>query len=194
MVNSNQHSERTDAFGIGICILMSLVSGPAARLMNDHDDNIVEAMEDGTGALFEKAHAVAGWPSDATRALAVLVWGLSIATTKRRCPLPEALAQIEALLGVVDEAAMAPPVPAVIGRAFSVVSRPRTSPSRGEASMPPVREDEGPAPDAGAAASSAPQEEWTGGDVTRMVRQLELGDADAPLARKRERVARRTTR
>ena len=44
-------------------------------------------------------------------------------------------------------------------------------------------------PDAGDGAS-APREEWTGGELTRIVRQLELGDADAPLARKRERVTK----
>ena len=55
--------------------------------------------------------------------------------------------------------------------------------------MPPVREDEGPVPDAGAAASVQP-ERSSGGELTRMVRQLELGDADAPLARKRERVTK----
>ena len=83
---------------------------------------------------------------------------------------------------------VARPAPAMVGGASSVVSRPPASLSRGSASMPPVREDEGPVPDAGAAACSAPLEEWTGGEVTQMVRQLELGDADAPLARKRERV------
>jgi len=48
LVNSNQHSERTDAFGIGICILMSLVSEPAAGLMYDHEEDVIEATEDGT--------------------------------------------------------------------------------------------------------------------------------------------------
>jgi len=106
LLNSSQHSERTDAFGIGICILMSLVSEPAAGLMKGHDDDVCEAMEDGTGALFGTAHAVAGWPSDATRALAALVHGLSMATTKRRQPLRKALAQMEALLGAVGEEAL----------------------------------------------------------------------------------------
>jgi len=55
LVNSNQHSERTDAFGIGICILMGLVSEPAAGLMNDHEDDVYEAIEDGTGPLFGTA-------------------------------------------------------------------------------------------------------------------------------------------
>ena len=54
--------------------------------------------------------------------------------------------------------------------------------------MPPVREDDGPVPDAGAAAPSAQPEGSSGGELTRMVRRLELDDADALLARKRERV------
>jgi len=52
--------------------------------------------------------------------------------------------------------------------------------------MPPVREDE---PGARAAASAQP-EGWSGGELTWMVRRLEMGDADAPLARKRERVTK----
>jgi len=175
LLNSNQHSERTDAFGIGICILMSLVSEPAAGLMNAREDDVLEAMEDGMGALFGASHAAAGWPSDATRALAALVHGLSIASRKRRQPLPEALVQMEALLGAVGEAGGEGAVaPAVVGAA-SAVSRPRVS------SMPPVR---------GRAATSAQLEVWSAGELTRMVRQLEVGDTNAPLARKRERVTK----
>jgi len=185
LINSSQHSEKTDAFGIGICVLMSLVGEPAAGLMKGHEEDVCVAFEDGTGPLFGTAHAVAGWPSDVTRALAALVHGLSIARDRRRQPLPEALAQMEALLGGVagGEEAMAQPAPAVVGAA-PAVSRPLAS-SRG-ASMPPVREDE---PDARAAASAQP-EGWSGGELTRMVRQLELGDANAPLARMRERVTK----
>jgi len=136
LTNSNQHSERTDAFGIGICILMSLVGEPAAGLMNDQEDDVCEAME-GEGALFGTAHAVAGWPSDATRALAALVYGLSMTTKKKRQPLAEALVQMEALLGTVGEAAggeesKAQPAPVVVGAA-SAVSRPRVCRARGRA-------------------------------------------------------------
>jgi len=193
LLNSSHHSEKTDAFGIGICILMSLVSEPAAGLMNDHEDDVCEAMEDGTGELFETARAIAGWPSDTTRALAALVHGLSMATKRRRQPLPEALAQMEALLGVAGEAAgggklMTQPAPAVVGAA-ATVSRPIASSSRGGASMPAVREEERPVSDARAAASAQP-EAWAGGELTRMVRQLEVSNADASLARKRERVTK----
>jgi len=184
LLNSNQHSERTDAFGIGICILMSLVSEPAAGLMKDHDDDVCEAMEDGTGPLCGTAHAVAGWPLDTTRALAALVHGLSMATTRRRQALPEALVQMEALLGAVPEAVQAAQPASVAVGAASAVSRPHVS-ARG-ASRPPVREN---GLDARAAAS-APPEGWSGGELTRMVRQLEVGGADAPLARKRERVTK----
>jgi len=188
LINSNQHSEKTDAFGIGICILMSLVGEPAAGLMESHEDDVGEAFEDGTGPLFGTAHAAASWPSDATRALAAIMHGLSMAWNRNRQPLAEALAQMEALLGAVGEAAggegaRAQPAPAVVGAAYAV-SRPLVS-SRG-ALMPPMREDE---PDARAAAS-APLEGWSGGELTQMVRRLELGDADASLARKRERVTK----
>ena len=193
LLNSSHHSEKTDAFGIGICILMSLVSEPAAGLMNDHEDDVCEAMEDGTGELFGTAHAIAGWPSDTTRALAALVHGLSMATKRRRQPLPEALAQMEVLLGVAGEVAgggkpMKQPAPAVVGAA-ATVSRPLASSSRGAASMPAVRGGERPVSDARAAALAQP-EAWVGGELTRMVRQLEVGDADASLARKRERVTK----
>jgi len=113
-----------------------------------------------------------------------------IATNRRRQPLPEALVQMEALLlGAVEEAAggeepMAQPAAVVVGPA-SAVSRLLVS-TRGGASMPPVRKDE---PDAHAAASVQP-EVWSGGELTRMVRKLELGDADASLARKGERVTK----
>jgi len=177
LLNSNQHSESTDAFGIGVCILMGLVSEPAAGLMNDHEDDVCEAMEDRTGPLFGAAHAAAGWPSDATRALAALVHGLLIATKRRRLPLPEALVLMDSLLGAGGEEAVVPV--GVVG-----VSRPLFPPQG--ASMPAVREEE---PDARAAASAQP-EGWSGGKLTRMVRNLELGDADAPRARKRERVTK----
>ena len=179
LLNSSKHSERTDAFGIGICILMSLVSEPAAGLMDDREDDVCDAMESGTGALFETAHAVAGWPSHATRALAGAVHGLSLATKRNRQPLPVALNQMETLLEAVGGGEEA-----VVGAA-PVVSRPLVCSSRG-ASMLPVSEAE---PDARAAAP-AQSEEWSGGELTRMVRQLDLGDADASLARKRERVTK----
>jgi len=160
---------------------MSLVSESAAGLMKDYEEGVFEAFEGGMGPLFGAAHAAAGWPSDATRALAAMVHGLSMARNLKRQPLAEALAQMEVLLGTVSEVAGGEQ--GVVGAA-SAVSRPLAS-SRG-ASMPPVREDE---PDA-RAATLAQAEAWSGGELTRMVRQLEVGDADAPLARKRERVTK----
>ena len=57
--------------------------------------------------------------------------------------------------------------------------------------MPPVRADEGPVPDARAAASAPPaglgfKFPQSGGELARMVRTLELGESAAPLARTRE--------
>jgi len=185
LTNSNQHSEKTDAFGIGVCILISLVSEPAAGLMKDREDDVCEAFEDGAGPLFGAAHVTAGWPSDATRSLSAMVHGLSMAMNRKRPPLAEALTQMEALLGVVGESAGGEAaIATVVVGAASAVSRPPLS-SHG-ASMPPVREDE---PDARATTSAQPGG-WSGGELTRMVRQLELGDADASLARKRERVTK----
>ena len=185
LLNSNQHSEKTDAFGIGICILMSLVSEPAAGLVTDREDDVCDAMEDGTGPLFGASHAAAGWPSDATRALAAVVHGLSMATKRNWQPLPEALMQMKALLGAVDEAAgiedaMGQPVDGAAPALSRLLVSFRS------AAMMPVRKDEPGA----LAAASAQSEGWPGGELTRMVRQLEVGDADAPLARKRERVTK----
>jgi len=186
LLNSNQHSEKTDAFGIGVCILMGLVSEPAAGLMKDREKDVCEAYEDGTGPLFGTAHAVADWPSDATRVLAAVAHGLSIAQHWKRQPLPEALAQMEALLGAVDEVsvgevAKTQPAPAMIG-AVPAVSRRLVSPHG--ARVNPTEKT------VFRAVASATFEGSSGGDLTRMVRQLELGDADAPLARMRERVTK----
>ena len=184
-LNSKQHSEKTDAFGIGICVLMSLVSEPSAGLMKDHEDDVCEAFENGTGRLFGMAHAAAGWPLDATRALAATVHRLSMAMTRKRQPLTEALVQMEALLGsataAVDMASAAPHPQALEGSA-SVPRGP--SRLRGDL-MPTVTE-----ADAQSSQPSVPSSSWPGGKLTCMVRQLEVGDADAPLARKRERVTK----
>jgi len=190
LLNSNQHSEKTDAFGIGICVLMSLVSVPAAGLLKDHAEDVCDAFEDGTGPLSATAHAAAGWPADTARALAAVVHGLSIARNKRRQPLAEALAQMEALLGAVGVAAGGKGAARAVVGAASAVSRPPVPSSRG-ASMPPAREAKRPVPGARAVPMAPAQPEpWSGGELTRMVRKLEVGDADAPLARKRERVTK----
>jgi len=183
LLNSSQHSERTDAFGIGICILMSLVSEQARGWAGDR----LRGRRLRCDGRRERPAVAAGWPPAATRALAAVVHRLSIASKRNRRPLPEALVQMEALLGAVDgaaggEEALARLATVVAGTASP---RPLVSSSRG-ASMPPVREDE---PDAHAAAAVR-QEVWSGGELTRMVRKLELGDADALLARKRERVTK----
>jgi len=251
LTNSNQHSEKTDAFGIGICALMSLVGVPAAGLLKDHEEDVIEAFEDGTGPLFGAAHAAAGWPSIATRALAATVYGLSVARHRKRQPLAEALAQMEALLGSATTGNTAAPAPGLLAgvpghRAKEgPFSLPRNLRYRGgpmatmtvggspaPTSQPAVMAAAalakaavgagadiavgaavgagadtaaaawGAAPRAAAgvgtgtagvasleaAAVSTPS--WPGGELTRMVRQIELGDADAPLARMRERVTK----
>jgi len=190
LVNSNQYSEKTDAFGIGICVLMSLVGEPAAGLMKGHEDDVCEAFEDGTGPLFGTARAVAGWPSDATRALAGMVRGLSMVWNRKRQPLPEALAQMEALLGCAATVGYtqtaAAPHPQARAPAHRAGEGPRPQRSR-RGPMPSVTEAGASAPSSQPLVSS---QSWPGGGLTRMVQQLELGDADAPLARRRARVTR----
>jgi len=251
LIDSNQHSEKTDAYDIGICVLMSLVSEPATGLMKDHEDDVSEAMEDGTGPLFGTAHAAAGWPSDATRTPAAVVRGLSIASHRKRQPLAEALAQMEALLGLATtDTAAAASGPQIQspgqGAKEGPFSLPRPLRSR-VGPMPAMAEGGPPAPISEPAAMAAAAMEttkktskraaaakavgaavgagadtaawraaaraaagtetgtvgvasleaaaistpsWPGGELTRMVRQIELGDADAPLARMRERVTK----
>jgi len=151
LTNSNQHSEKTDAFGIGICALMSLVGVPAAGLLKDHEEDAIEAFEDGTGPLFGAAHVAAGWPSEATRALAATVYGLSVARHRKRQPLAEALAQMEALLGSATTGDTAAPAPGPQARAPGYrtkegpFSLPRPSRLRG-GPMPTMAEGGSPAP------------------------------------------------
>ena len=219
--------------------------------MKDHEDDVSEAMEDGTGPLFGTAHAAAGWPSDATRTPAAVVRGLSIASHRKRQPLAEALAQMEALLGLATtDTAAAASGPQIQspgqGAKEGPFSLPRPLRSR-VGPMPAMAEGGPPAPISEPAAMAAAAMEttkktskraaaakavgaavgagadtaawraaaraaagtetgtvgvasleaaaistpsWPGGELTRMVRQIELGDADAPLARMRERVTK----
>jgi len=102
-LNSNRHSEKTDAFGIGVSLLVALVGEPANGLLNKwEDDGIAEFMEVGGESaldrLASRAEAVAGWPVEVTRGLACTVHGLSISRKAKRTPLPCALQMMEAIL------------------------------------------------------------------------------------------------
>ena len=74
--------------------------------------------------MFGTAHAAAGWPLEATGVLAAIVHGLSMVRDRKRQLLPEALAQLEALLGVVDEEVLARPAPFVVLRPPPCCDRP----------------------------------------------------------------------
>lgn len=117
-INSNQHSERTDAYGIGISLLMSLLGEPANGLLTKWEDGIADfAVGDDTAVLdrlVDQASAAASWPMAVTRGLARLVHGLSVVRNSRRLPLHDALEAMEALLLLLQPAGSAahPPAPA----------------------------------------------------------------------------------
>ena len=115
-INSNQHSERTDAYGIGVSLLMILLGEPANGLLTKWEDEGIADFVEGNDAavldrLVAKAVAAAGWPSAVTCGLARVVHGLSVARKSRRQPLPDALDAMEALLQAGGGAAN-PPEPA----------------------------------------------------------------------------------
>ena len=91
ITNSDQHSEKTDAFGIGVCV---------------------------GGVLIEAARTAAEWPGGVVCELARVVFGLACAYKRKRMPLPEALAAIEAVLhsavGAAASEAQVPPPPALL--------------------------------------------------------------------------------
>ena len=117
-INSNQHSERTDAYGIGVSLLMILLSEPASGLLTKWEDEcIADFVEGDDGAVLDrlvaKAVAVASWPRSVTCGLIRVVHGLSVARKSRRQPLPDALDAMEALLQAGGGAAQLPePAPA----------------------------------------------------------------------------------
>ena len=102
-INSNQHSERTDAYGIGVSLLMIMLGEPANGLLTKWEDEGIADFVEGDDAavldrLVAKAVAAAGWPSAVTCGLTRVVHGLSVARKSRRQPLPDALDAMEALL------------------------------------------------------------------------------------------------
>jgi hypothetical protein len=109
-INSNQHSERTDAYGIGVSLLMILLGEPANGLLTKWEDEGIADFVDGDDAvvldrLVAKAVAAAGWPPAVTYGLVRVVHGLSVARKSRRQPLPCALDAMEALLQAAGGAA-----------------------------------------------------------------------------------------
>jgi serine/threonine protein kinase/tetratricopeptide (TPR) repeat protein len=113
-INSNQHSKRTDAYGIGISLLMSMLGEPANRLLAKWEDGIADFVESDETAkldlLVDKASAAAGWPVAVTHGLVRLVHGLSVVRNSMRLSLHDALEEMEALLQAAGSAAH-PPAP-----------------------------------------------------------------------------------
>ena len=50
LTNSNQHSEKTDTFGIGVSLLMGLMGEPASGLLTKWEDALAEFVEEGRTA------------------------------------------------------------------------------------------------------------------------------------------------
>ncbi len=114
-INSNQHSKRTDAYGIGISLLMSLLDEPANGLLTKWEDGIADFAENDDTAkldlLVDKASAAAAWPVPVTHGLARLVHGLSVVRNSMRLPLHDVLEEMEALLLQPAGGAANPPAP-----------------------------------------------------------------------------------
>ena len=101
-LDSNQHSAKTDAYGIGISLLMALTGGePSRGLRSTYEDDVLDMVAGKEGAgrgLLHAAWRAAHWPQTATRELVKAVHGLVYERKSQRLPLPEALAAFEAAL------------------------------------------------------------------------------------------------
>ena len=88
-LDSNQHSAKTDAYGIGISLLVALTGEPANGLRTRWEDTLADLAEGGGGSeeLRQHARRVACWPESVTVALARVVHGLSVARKSHRQPL-----------------------------------------------------------------------------------------------------------
>ena len=116
MINSGEHSETTDAFGMGITLLMALTGLPAlkilpcCRLMLRAPDAPNEWVAPGVTDTTAGA-----WPPAVVTEVLRIVAGLSKGEDPEdRLPLPEALRRLEAL---VDAAPPEPPPSAAMGQA-----------------------------------------------------------------------------
>uniref|UniRef100_A0A7S3WQ21 Protein kinase domain-containing protein n=1 Tax=Emiliania huxleyi TaxID=2903 RepID=A0A7S3WQ21_EMIHU len=100
-VDSSQHSRATDAYGIGISLLMALAGVESRGLKSAFEDDVMDMAEGADGAgkrLLSAARQAAAWPEAATRELVKVVHGLCYERKSRRLPLPEALAALERAL------------------------------------------------------------------------------------------------
>ena len=189
-LDSNQHSAKTDAYGIGISLLMALTGGePSRGLRSAYEDDVLDMVagkEGAGGGLLHAARRAAHWPQAATRELVKAVHGLVYERKSQRLPLPEALAAFEAALrfggdddGGADAgaAAAAAPVaaerPTASGAAFSASGATSSGASASASSS--------------SGGGSAP------GSLTRAVgglhKEYVAGGGDASLARLQDRIS-----
>ena len=113
-LDSNQHSAKTDAYGLGISLLMALTGGePSRGLRSTYEDDVLDMVagkEGAGGGLLHAARRAAHWPQAATRELVKAVHGLVYERKSQRLPLPEALAAFEAALRFGDAKATPEPL------------------------------------------------------------------------------------
>jgi len=189
-LDSNQHSAKTDAYGIGISLLMALTGGEPSGLKSVHEEDIwdvVDGKEGAGGGLLRAARQAAAWPEAATRELVMALHGLVYERKVRRLPLPEALAAFEAALrfgsddnGGADAGAAAAAAPATAERPTSSAGATSSGASASGASASASWS-------SGGGSTSAP------GSLTRAVGGLAkvavAGGGDESLARLQERIS-----
>ena len=91
--NSGRYSAMTDAYAMGVVLLMCLMGKPAVRIMDEATDMLEEPEE-----APQYVDGRAGWPAELAVAATKVVVGLSWArNARRRLPLADALTQLEAL-------------------------------------------------------------------------------------------------
>ena len=126
-LDSNQHSAKTDAYGLGISLLMALTGGePSRGLRSAYEDDVLDMVAGKEGAgrgLLHAAWRAAHWPQTATRELVKAVHGLVYERKSQRLPLSEAMVAFEAALrfggdddGGADDGAAAAAAPVATDR------------------------------------------------------------------------------
>jgi len=91
--DSGQYSQTTDAYAMGVTLLVAL-SGRRAAQAKDAADDALEDLTDGA-ALRRALDPAAGWPEPAARDLLGIVKALTSGRQQRRMPLASALETIE---------------------------------------------------------------------------------------------------
>ena len=179
-LDSNQHSAKTDAYGLGISLLMALTGGePSRGLRSTYEDDVLDMVagkEGAGGGLLHAARRAAHWPQAATRELVKAVHGLVYERKSQRLPLAEALAAFEAALrfgGDDDGGADAGAEAAASGAGFSASGATSSGASASASSS--------------SGGGSAP------GSLTRAVgglhKEYVAGGGDASLARLQDRIS-----